>query len=201
MHLNSSYNQPSAGATDDDAGKTPLFVSKTGEILTQQLVAYTADKLTALAGEAEVLVEGERYRGFWTKLKALIAEAEVKPKEEYRRIEQQLVHLPEFIDQWRRMAVDTPERFEFFVKVKAQEIASGDENHDYYWALQIRHDQLMALVTVVQLLVHYLREWVKTDPEVLLDDAVFLGLASRSLEEQIYLEAEAIHGRRLGAPA
>jgi hypothetical protein len=194
----SSYNHPDDGATT--GSDLPIFVTKQGDIDTPALVAYCASHLLALENEAQRYINGERYKAFWNQLQALIFEKSGEEKQELLRVERQLVHLPEVISQWHHLAVDSMERFNFFVAVKAKEIASGDEKHDYYWALQIRHDQLVALVEVMELLLGHIRRWVEMDALEVIGDGVFLGLETRSVEEQIYLEAERIHTLRASLP-
>ena len=194
----SSYNHPGDGAT---TGSTiPLFVTKQGEIDTSALVAYCESHLVALENEAQRYINGERHKAFWGQLQAMIFEKSGEEKQELLRIERQLVHLPEVISQWHHLAVDSMERFNFFVAIKAKEIASGDEKRDYYWALQIRHDQLVALIEVMELLLGHIRRWVEMDASQVIGDGVFLGLETRSVEEQIYLEAERIHTLRASLP-
>jgi hypothetical protein len=109
---------------------------------------------------------------------------------------QQLVHLPLYIQLWIDTAVDTSERFDFFVLTKAHEMKSGDQEHDYYWAMQIRHDQLVGLVRVLGMLLDKIEVWVSGTPQQLFEDPVFLGLTAVGIEEQVYLEAEKVYKER-----
>ncbi len=108
----------------------------------------------------------------------------------------QLIHLPEFIDSWMATALDSPERFEFFVLAKAHELKSGNPDKDYFWAMQIRHDQLVALVTVVEMLLDKMKLWTSLRPEAILEDPIFSGLTQYNVEQQIFLEAERIYKSR-----
>src|SRR5690606_33816058 len=105
-------------------------------------------------------------------------------------------HLPQYIESWIARSVDSNERFEFFIAAKAEEIKSGDQSRDYFWALQIRHDQLIAVVRVSSRLIEVLQKWITQSPDEVIDDELFHGLVETNLEEQIYLEAENIHKQR-----
>ena len=111
-------------------------------------------------------------------------------------MENQLTSLEQMIGVWIATALDSPERLEFFVLSKAEEIKSGDQQRDYFWALQIRHDQLVALVDVLRALAAHLHRYVKMDPTSVINDATFQGLTEYGIEKQIYLEAENIHKHR-----
>lgn len=108
----------------------------------------------------------------------------------------QIIYLPNYIQMWIDTAVDTTERFDFFVLTKAHELKSGDQEHDYFWAMQIRHDQMVALVNVLDMLLKKIKVWVSDIPQNMFDDPVFLGLIAVNIEDQVYLEAEKVYKER-----
>jgi hypothetical protein len=134
---------------------------------------------------------------FWDRLKTAAGQNLFdEEKEKALKVIDQLVHLPQFILTWMTTALDSQERFEFFVMTKAHELNSGDQHKDYYWALQIRHDQLVGLVRVVEMLLDKMKLWMSLRPKEVFDDPVFSGLTEFNVEQQIFLEAERIYKER-----
>src|SRR5690606_25371296 len=117
-------------------------------------------------------------------------------KELYLEVLNEIDTLPKYIQSWIDKSVDSPERFEFFVGSKAEEISTGDEKKDYFWAMQIRHDQLIAVTRVIGRLLEIIEKWVVLDPAAIYQEEVFQGLSEYSIEKQVYLEAENIHKSR-----
>ena len=156
---------------------------------------YVFDQLVQLKKTAEVVCVEKQI--FWDKVKLLVTtELYDEEREKATIVLNQLTHLPHYIQMWVETSVDTSERFDFFVMTKAHELMSGDQSKDYFWALQIRHDQLMALVQVLTLLIGQMKMWVKKDANKLLDDPIFSGLTDMGIEDQVYLEAEKIYKER-----
>jgi hypothetical protein len=62
--------------------------------------------------------------------------------------------------------------------------------------LAIRHDQLIALIRVLNKLIGHMNRWVLMKPDKVMDDGVFWGLSEYPVEKQIYLEAEKVHQER-----
>lgn len=135
---------------------------------------------------------------FWERLAGVAAQTLYDEEERRKALKaiDQLVHLPQFIGTWMSTALDSEERFNFFVMTKAHELKSGDQQKDYYWALQIRHDQLVALVRVIEMLLDKMKIWLSLRPKEVFGDPVFSGLTEYDVEQQIYLEAERIYKER-----
>ena len=174
-----------------------LFSDEKSKIDREALREYVLKQLEDLFELSAQLIIDDKHKKFWDDLHNLImVTSDEKEKQAYLNVLSQLRHLPDFIKQWKVTAVDSEARFDFFVISKAEEIKSGNEKHDYFWALQIRHDQLVALVRMVDELMKHIREWVELPAKVVIEDAIFQGLTDYSLEDQIYLEAENIHKKR-----
>lgn len=171
-----------------------IFVDKTSAIDREALRQYVFSGLKNYRDRVEAVIFAERHRDFFNTLHGLILAS--PDKDALLRVESQIKELPDFIETWIHTAVDTSERLEFFIASKATEIKSGDQNHDYFWALQIRHDQLVGLIRVLDVLVAYLEVWVTKKPEEVLADPVFLGISDHSVEKQVYYEAEKVHAER-----
>lgn len=134
---------------------------------------------------------------FWNRLASAVNQHLFdEEKTKALKVIDQLVHLPQFIDSWITTALDSEERFNFFVMTKAHELGSGDQQKDYYWALQIRHDQLVGLVRVVEMLLDKMKIWLSLRPQEVFSDPVFSGLTEYEVEQQIFLEAERIYRER-----
>lgn len=174
-----------------------MFIDENSAIDKEALRQYINNELLRVFKLAEMYVNGEDYQLFWQELHNKIGVLEdKKEKEKLVGVESQLKDLPEFIYKWIESSVESVERFDFFIATKAEDIGSGDQQHDYFWALQIRHDQLVALVKVLDTLMGHMKNWVKMSAGSVLSDGVFLGLTDYSVEDQIYLEAEKIHKQR-----
>lgn len=174
-----------------------MFIDEKSGVDREALRTHVLGELERMREALSQLLTGERYHGFWEGVHNSIVEIDDQQKKEpLLKVESQLKNLPEFIDTWIQSAVESSERFEFFVSAKAEDVASGDQQHDYFWALQIRHDQLVGLVTVLSTLLDHIKSWVEMEPREVVEDGVFLGLTEYSVEDQIYLEAEQIHKKR-----
>jgi len=172
-----------------------VFIDSKSNIDKEALRKYVLDELELQAKRCEGLLSGEDQEKFWNKLHDLIVVNE-KNTGAWLNLEKQLTSLPEFIKSWIETTVDSPERMEFFILSKAEEIRSGDKERDYFWAMQIRHDQLVALIRVVSMLITRLEKLIKLPVDEVLEDPVIQGLTEKSVEDQIFLEAQKIHQDR-----
>jgi hypothetical protein len=174
-----------------------LFIDKNSNVDKEALRLYVLCKLQELRNEFGRLLKSGEHRPFWESLhNTILSETDKKSKEELLRVESQLTRLIDYVDTWVMTAVDSPERMEFFVQTKALEIRSGNSQGDYFWALQIRHDQLVAVVKMLELLASHISEWVEMNPGTVINTGVFLGMVKYTVEDQIYLEAEKIQRER-----
>jgi len=173
-----------------------LFIDTHSQVDREALREYALKKLTLLSQQGHLLLNSSEYQSFWQTLHRHIVTLPEDEKNPLLKIEAQLLNLPHFIEGWIHMAVDSEERFSFFIKSKAEGIKSGDEKKDYFWALQIRHDQIIGLLRVLETLLHIIDTWVHQSSEKVINDGVFLGLEVHTIEEQIYLEAEKVKTER-----
>ena len=171
-----------------------MFIDTESTVDKEALREYVLQRLEKFEARASQLVAGGG--NFWEQLHNHIASQEEEQKTEAFKVEAQIKELPAFISGWIQNSVETSERFEFFISTKAEEIQSGDQKHDYFWAMQIRHDQLIALLKVLETLLKHIKAWTLLEPEKVVEDSVFQGLKEYSIEDQIYLEAENIHRQR-----
>lgn len=172
-----------------------MFVDQNSKIDHEGLRQYVLTQLQQFRQQAVVLTQEKSH--FWDRL-ALASKASLSDKEQRKVIAviNQIKSLVAYIDGWIRLSVDTPERFDFFVATKAHELRSGSQEHDYFWALQIRHDQLVALTRVMEFLISKMSLWTELKPDKVFDDPVFAGLTDYGIEDQVYLEAEKVYRER-----
>lgn len=174
-----------------------MFVDKNSEIDREAMRTYVLAELTQLKDQVGEIVLDDKHQPVWKQLHDfIVTHVPDQEKDKALNLENQIKNLPQYLNQWIETSVDSPERLEFFIGSKAEEIKSGDQQRDYFWALQIRHDQLVALVRVVSRLVNELNQWLQLEPKEIFQEPVFQGLLDFSIEDQIYLEAENIQKQR-----
>ena len=174
-----------------------LFIDHNSTIDKEALVQYVKNELLNCQHVIDQLLIDNSYSTFWEGLhNAIVNISNTQDKQNWMRVEKQIKGLHNFINIWLSSSVESLERFEFFIQAKAAEINSGDNLKDYFLALQMRHDQLVALVSVLNTLSKHMDHWVVMKPENVLNDPVFMGIAQYSIEDQIYLEAKKIYQAR-----
>lgn len=174
-----------------------LFIDENSKIDKEALRQHVLKELNRLVGVLEKLIHGPENKKFWDGLHAYLAtEYEGKDKDRCLGVERQIKGLISFIEGWVKTSVDSTERFEFFIQTKASEIRSGDEPKDYFWALQIRHDQLVALVKVLTDLTDVIKKWVQMKPAKVVADEEYAKLKEYEVEDRIFFEAEKINKNR-----
>lgn len=174
-----------------------LFIDAKSNVDKEALRQHVLTELESYLVRAEAVIHGEQEQHYWHavhNLIGLINNSQERGK--WLKAELQLVNLDQFIKGWLSTAVESSERFEFFILSKAEEIASGDQQHDYFWALQIRHDQLVALVDVTDQWLIKMEKMVKKAPKSALTSSGLKPLIQRPIEEEIYLKAEEINQER-----
>lgn len=92
----------------------------------------------------EILFQAEQI-SFWDKIQDL---ATISNDYNQKIAISQIRLLPKTIDDWIKESVASKESFEFFILSKAAELSSGDKIKDYFYALKIRNDQLLAFLFV-----------------------------------------------------
>ncbi len=171
-----------------------VFVNASSQVDREALRTHVLGRLVELKKTADVVCIDRI--SFWERVEMAANQSLGDEKSSVVVLIHQLVRLPQYIETWIETAVDTPERFEFFVLSKAHELGSSDQQKDYFWALQIRHDQLIALVRVLDMLMDKIKLWTSLRPAQLFDDPVFAGLVECGVEDQVYLEAEKVYRER-----
>ena len=174
-----------------------LFIDQNTRIDKEALRQYVESELKRLGSITEALVSDERYGEFWEELHRMIVSVQdEEQREEFMGLESELKTLPMFFRGWLNTAVESEERFEFFIQTKATEVRSGDEVKDYFWALQIRHDQLVALVEEGVAVVQMMKTCVGMKVEEVLEAREFVARSKIKIEERIYIKAQQIQAQR-----
>ena len=170
-----------------------IFVNQNSAIDKESLRAFALAELK----NQKTTISSEISKPVWDELHNAIGSLENDNKiQKYREAESQILSLVGFIDSFVMTALDSRERFELYVQIKAADLKHSDQNHNYFWALQIRHDQVVALVTVVKNLTKNIVKWSRQSVNEILADEEFLNLIETSVEEQVYLEAEKVYKER-----
>lgn len=170
-----------------------IFIDENNSLDKESLRRFALESL----GENRDVIRKSLENPLWEQLhNAVGADENNNMFSSIREVESQLKSLPGFIDTYIQTALDSSERFELFVLVKAAELKSQDQNNDYFWALQIRHDQILALVNVIEKIKELLISWSKMEISKILKDKEFIKLADLSIEDQVYLEAEKVYKER-----
>lgn len=170
-----------------------IFVNKNSAIDKESLRTYALNKLLNDRDMMQVLIA----KPIWEKLHNVVGSEKNKIQlEKYRRSQSQLLGLCGFIDAYIKTSLDSMERFELFVQIKALELISKDQQNDYFWALQIRHDQVVAVVEVIEKIVRLTNSWSSMSVDEILQDKEYVKLSYTSVEDQVYLEAERVYKER-----
>lgn len=174
------------------------FVFEDHQIDKEALRRYIFDELSSLNDYFHSVLHDTTSSFFWNQIRSYIA-TEIPKKEQkpYYLTLNQIENVHQFIEGWITSAVESPERMDFFVLSKASELKTGDMNRDYFWALQIRHDQLVALVKVLRSLKIHMDKWIKLSPQDFVANPVYLGMIDYPIEEQVYIEAEKVYRERI----
>ncbi|MFC1653979.1 hypothetical protein ACFL1M_03995 [Patescibacteria group bacterium] len=170
-----------------------IFINEKNIVQKESLRVYVLGQLEKNKNLLSSLLDNS----FWQDLHNSIGSLdEGGLKERSRKAESQAISLPSFIESYVKTALDSPERFDLFVKIKASELEGDDQEYNYFWALQIRHDQVLALVRAIEDVVGVVLELVKKSPNEALNNNDFLSLAESSIEDRVYVEAEKVYKER-----
>jgi hypothetical protein len=104
---------------------------------------YILDNLVKIKKQIDGLLYQGSNQKYWQDVQNAAAFAD---DEDIKIAIAQIKSLPKLIEDWIRESVSSTQRFEFFILSKAAELSSGDKDHDYFYALKIRNDQLLAFL-------------------------------------------------------
>lgn len=181
---------------DKNAASTIIhqFCDEHQHIEKEALRIYVFDQLTDIHRQLGYILSYPDNDIHWKQLQDLVTssgnELQLRTIADLRTFDEQ-------IHSWIEEHVDTPERLEFSIELKATEIASGDREFDYFAAQLIRHDQLLAAVFVYQLAVKKFEDLLQISIDVVLDDPVFAFFCEMPLDSRIFSLAEQVYQLRM----
>jgi len=168
--------------------------TKNNKLNAEDLRLYTKKQFTHIYTQFEEIIHSPQKQTYWQKLRDFGITKQIKNTEEAFR---NIFSLLDQIDLWYQKSVRDKPTFEFFIRSKAAELNSGDQIKDYYHALMIRHDQLLAVVFYFSQALFYLRQSLEKTPKHFFDSQSFKYFATCSSENQIYLVAELFYQVRI----
>lgn len=163
------------------------FFDENNKLNKNQLKEYVSESLSVMKMKLDVLLYREKYKKFWADLQNYCA---INHKADCLAACKEVLLLPKLIDYWEKESVESDQRFDFFIVSKASELASGDEVKDYYHALLIRHDQLLAVVEVFQEAINFLEEIVTNEIKYVPNSSQINFFSKWSVEKRIFITAE-----------
>jgi hypothetical protein len=173
------------------------FMSDQAQVKVEPLREYVLESLKKQHAWADYLLHNPENAHHWTQLRDLVAMMDSGDlKSNYQRGIGEIQQLHNVIDGWIAENVDSPVRLEFVIQTKAREIASGDEQFDYYTAMMIRHDQLLAAVLVFEEALEHLALVIKYAPirALTLEDIKYF--AEKDLQTRVFETAELMYTLR-----
>ena len=129
----------------------------------------------------------------WTKLSD---QAAIAQNDDHLKACQAITTLDKQVQYWIKEGVETPQRFEFFILSKAAQLNSGDQNRDYYHAMLIRHDQLLAVNHVLGQAIKHITNCLKLPQQEIRNSDDFRFFYLRTIEERIFKTAQLIYKTR-----
>jgi hypothetical protein len=148
---------------------------------------YIAYKLNSIHQELEYYVLNPTHETLWKQVGDLTA---ITNQELLHLAYKRIVNLHTTVDFWQQESVETAERFEFFIRTKAAEISSGNMDQDYYDALMIRNDQLLASCDVFSQCLDHIKACVTLPASEVITSPNFLFFADKDIDTLIYETAE-----------
>ena len=172
--------------TNDLNQLTKLFFDG-NKLQKEELRTYVLDILQTIREELDYYLHQPSLSSLWEHVSNFCSYTHNK---ECQQGAQRILKLIEGIDFWIREGVSSPERFEFFVLSKATELSTGDTDKDYYHALMIRHDQLLAVTLVFKQALEELKECTKLEANQMMYSPHFQFFMESDIDSRIFTLAE-----------
>lgn len=159
---------------------------------------YVNDELNQFIAWTDFLLNNPEYKNKWRLLHDYIQSH--SERSEYQKWQfgiSEMFSLTEQITGWLNDHVDSEERMEFSIASKAAEISSGNEMFDYFQAMLVRHDQLLACVEIFKEATKNLAELSKlSDIGEIVTHSSFEYFCEKSLSNHIYELAKIMYKMR-----
>ncbi len=173
------------------------FVTDRQTIDKEKLRQYVFQSLSDCHTEADYLINNPENKNHLHQINDLLAQHQ---QPEIRQLGltamERINQLHKEVESWINDNVDSPERFEFSIQAKATEISSGNQDYDYWAALTIRHDQLLAAVVIFEEALAKLSSLIHTEPAEAVNSPDLKYFAEHTSPERIFKAAEEIYQLR-----
>mgnify|MGYP001213456277 CR=1 FL=1 len=183
---------------NDTAQIVNRFVDDNHKIDKEKLRLFVNQKLSSQLAWVTYWLHGTAHLHNWNRLADFIASHDRDPKSQnWQKGLDQIMGLPATIRGWNSDHCESIERLEFSIASKAAELATGDDNQDYYTALTIRHDQLLACTQVMDTAIENLGQLVKLDNmEEMIQSEPFGWFMNKDIDTYIYESAREVYELR-----
>lgn len=166
-----------------------------GNVLNKEgLRQHALEQLEIMQQKIQNLINAYDNSLFWNKIKDLASLSGDNPNQE--AIEQILI-LPNIINLFIKDNISNPQVFEFYIKSKAAEISSNDPAKDYYLAMKIRNDQVLAYIYVFSQCINNLEDCLLFKPHEVLSQSCFLYFGLKKVEDYVYEIADKLYQARI----
>jgi len=160
----------------------------------ERLRTYVYDQLQTIQARVDNLIYSNDKTEFWQKVHDLAYLS--KDTQAISSINQIFLiskSIKEIISQYLKDSYT----LELSIKLKAAEISSGDAKKDYYLAMKIRNDQLLAYLYVFSESLNMLDNCLLYQPQEILKHPSFLFFGIKSIDDRVYEIAQKLYETRI----
>lgn len=166
-----------------------------GPVLAKDRLRLWADEqLTIIQKRLNYLLLLDGKPDFWDKVKNLTYLAQ---DDLARKAIDQINQIPKSLSHLMLTTTQDSQTFEIYILLKAAEISSGDPKKDYYVAMKIRNDQILASVYIYSQACNHISNCLNYLPHDLLKHTSFLYFGEKSLDDRIYEVAQKFYEDRV----
>lgn len=162
---------------------------------------YVYDELNRMLAWTDYLLNNPEYQSRWRLISDYVESHDGRPEQKaWQLAVGEIITLSDQIRGWINDHVDSDERMEFSIASKAAEISSGNEVYDYFHALMVRHDQLLACVEVFKEATENLAKITKlADVGEIIESEYFKFFTTKTISQHIYEFAKIMYKMRNGS--
>jgi hypothetical protein len=167
---------------------------KGNQLEKETLRTYILEQLTIIKQKLHQQILTEEKCTFWNKVHDL---AYLSKQDISIAAVNQICSLPSNVSSRINESVSSTQTFELFIKLKAAEISSNDKLRDYFLAMKIRNDQLLASMYVYTQSIVQLEFCLSYEPSNVLKHPSFVYFGETSIEDRVYEIAQKLYEARL----
>ncbi len=179
---------------DSDVSTLLKNFFKGNQLDKETLRNFILEHFTIIHHKFELLIQLGDKQQFWNQVRDL---AYISKQDIAISAINQIHSLPGHITHRIKENVDSPQAFELFIQLKAAEISSGDKMKDYFLAMKIRNDQLLACLYVYTQSITQLEFCISFLPSDVLQHPAFIYFGEKSIEDRIYEIAQKMYDSRV----